>query len=149
MDIRKSLPFRKILLEAGWFEGRSIDVQKNMHFLRSEGFAWGIKIEAFLKEFGNLSYVYFDRDSHKEMFHFYPLVAFEQIDKYWVLDSYSKRVNKELCMIGQSHRGHMVLSMAKDGSVYGGYDDFLCFIGSSGEEAIENLINQVELPEIA
>ena len=148
MDIRTTSSINKILLAAGWYEKRAIDVRNIYDFLTSEGFVWGSTIETFLREFGNLSYSFVDKDFQRQIFHFSPLVALAGIHKGWVLNDYAPRVNKDLCIIGQARNGYMTLSMAKDGSVYGGYDDFLCYIGENGEKAIENLVNEVDLVEI-
>lgn len=148
MDIRELPHIKLVLHKAGWYKNRAINIHEIQNHLLSNGFVWGDHIDSFLREFGNLSFSFKDKDSNKETFHFFPLIALSQVDKAWILENYAQRIGKKLCIVGQSHRGHITLSMAEDGSVYGGYDDFLCYMGGSGEKVIENLINQVDFTSI-
>ncbi len=34
---------------------------------------------------------------------------------------------------------HMILVMSSDGEVFAGFDSFLCYVGTSGDDAIESL----------
>jgi hypothetical protein len=56
-----------------------------------------------------------------------------------VLGDYGRRIGGEVCPVGEAFHDHMVLCMDGRGAVYGGYDSFLCRVGSSGEDAIEAL----------
>lgn len=134
----------QILYNSGWFEGRKIDLKPIQTALTLEGFFWNFAVEEFLQEFGNLHISFVDKDLSVEQFHFDPLDALKGVHKSWILDEYSSIVQKKMCVIGQSHRGYLVLSMAEDGSVYGGYDDFLCLIGQNGKDSIQNIINQID-----
>lgn len=63
-------------------------------------------------------------------------------------EDYVPRIGKELCVIGAAYRDHFVLMMAADGSVYGGYSDYLCKIGNSGIDAIEAIMDDREFEEV-
>ena len=62
--------------------------------------------------------------------------------------NYSHRVGKKLCSVGEASDAYMILAMSSDGEVFGGFDDFLCYIGNSGDDAIEALCSGREVQKI-
>lgn len=120
-----------ILNELNWIPNRKVDVLFLKEYLTQNGYFWSEKVNSFLEEFAWLK--------TKEL-HFDAVKAEKDIDPLWIQNEYAGRLNKtDLCIIGQAHNSHLTLFMDSHGKVYGGYDDFLCFIGYSYESAIENI----------
>jgi len=158
------------LHHAGWYEGRKCKpFSEYKRLLNQENFELSETIEQFLKSFGGLSIKYsndvfeqffrsfgplFVKNLHTKArdatgdFHFDVVKAVHRVDPLWVLVDYSKRVGEPLCIIGEAFRRDMVLSMSHTGKVYAGADDFLVYVGTSGEEAIEALCTGRELEKV-
>ena len=70
-----------------------------------------------------------------------------------LFEDYQPRLNNLLLYpIGTAYREHFVLMISSQGSIYGGYDDYLVRIGDSFEAAVENMINDADfevIPPIA
>ena len=91
----------------------------------------------------------FPRYNGHDTLHFNACEAGAGEDARWVQGDYAPRIgNSKLCVIGEAYSNHLLLFMDDAGRVYGGYDDFLCDVASSGPEAIEALVANHTLPEI-
>ncbi len=139
------------LHQAGWYEYRKCEqFDEYKRILNQEEFELSETIEQFLKRFGGLIVKYPHakvRDACDD-FHFDVLKAIHGGDTNWVSGDYSARTGEELCVIGEAFRRDMVLSMSPTGKVYSGADDFLTYVGASGEEAIEALCTGRELERV-
>lgn len=62
-------------------------------------------------------------------------------DPSWA-ENYGSRVGETLTLIGNAYSEHLTLLRGPSGKFYGGYDQFLCYLGSSPEELIDNLLDQ-------
>lgn len=129
------------LRDAGWEQGRSVDIEDFKKTLDGEECESFDEVDEFLTEFGGLKV---HHPHHKvsgtdDYFIIDPAGACEDFDPLWVTDDYSERTGEVLCPIGEAHRGHMVLAMGETGAVYAGYEDILHKVADSGAEAIENL----------
>jgi hypothetical protein len=136
-----------IMLQSGWFNGRTIEVNSLKNELIANGYDWFEAVEMFLSEFGNLE-IKFIEAGESEVFHFNVLKSIHDIASDWVNIDYKNKIKRKICVIGQSHRGYLTLCMASNGYVYAGFDDLLYFVAESGIKAIENLINKVDMAEI-
>ncbi len=125
---------------AKWYTGRRVSYGDYQKYLEADGYAWSSKAGKFLEEFGGLS-IKFKRSEGWDSVNLNPCLAVDSFDSRWVLDSYASRIDggKTYCVIGQAYSDHLLLFMANDGQVYGGFDNFLCFVGASGDEALETL----------
>jgi hypothetical protein len=139
------------LHHAGWYEGRACgQLDEYKIILNKKDFELSDTIEQFLKHFGGLFIKYPHakvRDAYDD-FHFDVIKAINGGDSNWVSGDYSARTGEELCVIGEAFRRDMVLSMSPTGKVYSGADDFLTYVGASGEEAIEALCTGRELEQV-
>jgi hypothetical protein len=133
-----STAVENLLLKAGWYKGRKIDVGLFRQSLKEDGFTLIPIVEEFLREFGGLR-IFFDKLSgQKESFHFDAQKATEGVHPAWAQKNYADRLNnKTLCIIGEGYSDHLTLMMDINGKVYGGYDDILIFIAENGRDAIE------------
>jgi hypothetical protein len=138
------------LTEAGWYAGRKVSLIKHRAYLEGEGYSWFPKVVNFLEEFGDLL-IQFKRESGEiDTLNFDACEASANFDSYWVNKNYAKRIEQhsQFCVIGQAHGSHLLLFMNDEGKVYGGFDEFLCLIDISGEEAIEIICSNRSITEI-
>lgn len=138
------------LKRSGWHEGRQLDENTIINQVKEEGYPVFPKAISFMRSYGGLLILFnnhqngmkddtinldFEKATHIE--------SSEKIKKYYV-----SRVQKDLCLIGSAYRDYMILLMAKDGFVYGAYENYLCFISPSGEGALEAIILNKDFVEI-
>ena len=139
------------LAQAGWKVGRKVWTIKYSVFLTGEGYAWFPAVAEFLAEFGGLLIEFKREDGGPDMIDLDACEASSGFDSRWVTEDYIQRIGQtKFCAIGQAYSNHMLLFMDEAGRVYGGFDDFLCFIGKSGAEAIEVICSnqRVQIKEI-
>lgn len=131
----------KYLIKAGWYAGRSINITKISSKSRQEGYMLSAVVESFLKQFGLLHIKFLRSDNSTDEMHFDAVKASGGISSEWIKEDYFKRLNnKRLCPIGNAFSNHLTLMMDDEGAVYGGYDDYLCLIAESGEQAIQQFV---------
>lgn len=87
----------KALLDAGWFQGREIDISKYEDILTSEGYPLYEKTKKLLKEFGGLvvthdAYVVPDET---DSFHLDPITAADNVMRK-IINKYEKRIGKSV-----------------------------------------------------
>jgi len=139
------------LTEAGWYIGRKASLIKYRAYLEGEGYTWFPKVAEFLEEFGDLLIKFRRASGEINTLDFDACEASASFDSYWVRENYSKRLGRsQLCVIGQAYGSHLLLFMDDEGKVYGGFDEFLCLVDVSGEEAVEVICSNravIEIPE--
>jgi hypothetical protein len=147
---RFSTNTKSLLIKAGWQEGRKVDTTGYEQVLIEEGFEIPNCAITLLQEFGGLRIVHphakVPRETDDFIFEAVKATFMSRAD--WVKENYSRRVGKKLCSIGEASDAHMILAMSSDGEVFGGFDDFLCYVGSSGDDAIEAFCSGREVREI-
>jgi hypothetical protein len=144
---RFSTDTKALLIKAGWQKGRKIDTTGYERALIEERFEIPTCVIALLQEFGGLRIIHPHAKVPEETDDFiFEVVKATFISRNgWVKGNYSNRVGKKLCRIGEASDAHLILAMSSDGEVFGGFDDFLCYIGSSGDDAIEALCSGREV----
>jgi len=147
---RFSTDTEALLRKAGWREGRKIDTSEYEQILIKEGFEIQNCVIALLQEFGGLRIVHPHAKVPRETddFIFDVDKAVVEYGCGWAKGNYNHRVGKKLCSVGEACDAHMILVMSSDGEVFAGFDDFLCYVGSSGDDAIEALCSGRVLREI-
>ncbi|WP_084708867.1 SUKH-3 domain-containing protein [Hymenobacter norwichensis] len=137
-----------VLTTAGWHPGRRVITLGYRLALAVEGYPWFAAVEQFLQAFGGLQVSCTEAGSN-DTFHFHARKAAGDVDSSWVLQNYAQRLgNPTLCVIGQAYANYLLLFMDDTGKVYGGYDDYLCILASSGEAAIEAICQRQPVQEI-
>jgi len=141
-----------VLRESGWDERRRLDKEAILDQLSTEGYPVLENVVEALQNFNGLV-IYFNNkrnglrdDINFDFSHAIHLEVPERVFK-----NYVPRIGKKLILIGSAYRDHFVLLMAEDNSIYGGYDNYLCKIGSNPINAIENIIldkNFTEIPPL-
>lgn len=142
----KAIEFLKV---AGWTENRKIDISRYENALQKEGYIINKVIRDFLISFGGLKikHPHHGIQNKEEEFHLDPILAISGIYPEKI-EEYNKRTGSILTVIGEASNRYLVLMMAEQGAVYAAYDDFLIFLGESGEEAIVTLCEGKQATEI-
>ncbi|TFF33918.1 SUKH-3 domain-containing protein [Mucilaginibacter psychrotolerans] len=138
----------KVLVDAGWHPQRNYDIGSFKECILNNGYRMSPIIEQFLMSYGGLKIEYNRKNGTKNSFHFDARTAIERVDDLWAQTTYYERLKVGLCVVGQADTDHLTLMMDETGKFYGGFDDFLCFIAESGEEAIEAMCSDREFEEI-
>ncbi|WP_308613263.1 SUKH-3 domain-containing protein [Massilia mucilaginosa] len=58
------------------------------------------------------------------------------------------RVHEKLIVIGMAYNRYMTLMLSESGRMLGGYDDFLCLIGTDVQDGMSNLFDRRQMPEL-
>ncbi len=129
------------LIKGGWSITRKINTEEMRNILKHEGYNITNEIEIFLESFGDLIINFKNLKNgiiDDINFNVEHATHVESVER--IRDDYTTRVGKKLCIIGSAYRDHFCLMMATDGSMYGGYSDFLCKIADTGISGIEAII---------
>ncbi|ANY65227.1 hypothetical protein BBD42_01085 [Paenibacillus sp. BIHB 4019] len=120
------------LENAGWYEGRSINIEKIEENLKKLGYTIFEEAKPFLMEFGNLII----EDEENEEVHDTSIV-FTDYYVYGSFKSEEKYAKEKLIPVGKIDSGYLILFVSETGKVY-------CSTGKLGDtplEAWENLIS--------
>ena len=127
---------------------RRVPNPKYRAFLSGGGNAWFDSVSTFLEEFGDLVISFKRKDGSRDTVHFDACEAVV-VGLWWIQNDYARRIGESrFCVIGSAYTNHLLLFMAKSGQVYGGFDDYLCFIAPSGLEAIVVIYTNQPVREI-
>lgn len=115
-----------LLRAAGWFEGRDVDVEDELAFIRGEGFTASAASESFLREHSGLI-ISDDTTTNSD-----PVVLNGALAAYdtgcgWS-ERYSEAIGMVLSPVGVY--SHMTVYVDPNGSLWGGYDADYGQIGS-------------------
>jgi hypothetical protein len=127
---------RAKLASAGWFPERCVDVSIWSLYLSGKGCLVHERARAFLAEFGGLR-IPVDRSSDLDTnVASYP---FDRISMFLA----SHYLREPVCLIGEWDGNELELIMLESGKVVGIYHgtDY-CWIGESGEDAINNIMRR-------
>ena len=139
------------LLKAGWRPGRNVALPGEAEAeLRADGHALLPSARAFLAEFGGLTVVHphARAPASPDRFVIDALLAAKGTDSGWVREYERRSGEPALTPVGEAARGYLIMCMGAGSHVYGGYDDFLIRLGTSGDDAIEGLCTGREAPHV-
>ena len=148
---RFSATTTECLTNAGWRPGRHTPVPVDTEAeLAADGHELLASAHAFLTEFGGLTVIHphFRVVDTLDNFVIDPLLAASGTDPAWVRDYERRTRESALTPIGEASRGYLIMCMGPAGAVYGGYDDVLLKLGTSGDDALEALCTGRELSQI-
>ncbi len=141
---------RTLLHDAGWTEERQVDTQQAEDALRREGFSVHPAARAFLARFAGLQVIYPNHRVPGATHHLdLGVGAFPpDVLEPHVMRAHTRRVGGPLCYIGEAGSGFVSLVMDASGNVYAMNDDWLAWVGDSGDDAIEALCTGRELRDM-
>ncbi|MCE3605158.1 SUKH-3 domain-containing protein [Massilia sp. P8910] len=137
------------LRKMGWTEHRAADPAPFLACLVAEGYALFPIVRPFLQRFGGLGG---DMPAYRvagafDRIDFQPAHAISCTCRAQVTE-YEARVHEKLVPIGMAYNRHMTLLLSQSGRLFGGYDDFLCLIGNDVPEAMTNLFERRDMPDV-
>jgi len=127
----------QILRKAGWSENRSVDVGKYRQYFDVTGQYYSETVLEFLEEFGDLHVSYPNPHNVQITSGFY-IDPIEATPNYPQQDIklFSDQLKIPLCIVGGTRDADALL-MSLDGKVYSAFDNYRCFVGGTGIDAIE------------
>jgi len=130
----------EMLSRAGWNARRALDATDARTALAAEGFPPFPAVTEFLSVYGGLEIRNPDAlPPAAEDWYFDARRAIRDGASLPYVTAYVRRLGTPLAPVGFGFRGYMLFMMDESGRVYGGYDDFLARVGSSGVDAINAL----------
>ncbi|WP_374966097.1 SUKH-3 domain-containing protein [Lysinibacillus sp. RS5] len=135
---------KSIIEAAGWYSGRSVDIDSTVEYLEKKGYEVFDCAKDALKEFGGLTYVYLEDDSEGS-FIIAPHEALGDAARLH-LKRYEVILGKKLVVIGTAYGDNAIMFMDEVGKVYGFHDDYYIWkLGDSIYDAVNNLCECKEL----
>ncbi len=128
------------LKQAGWTPARLIDTTEAEDVYERAGYSVFDLGKEFLGRFGGLE-IEFVRYGELDRIWFLAARTVEFTDPLWV-DDYSNRAGMPLLPVGYGLNDHLMILVASDGSVYGGFDDFFQRFGDDVPAAIEAIMQE-------
>ncbi|MGW4777222.1 SUKH-3 domain-containing protein [Streptomyces filamentosus] len=137
----------RVLREAGWHPGRTVDTAGWKQRLEQDGFRSHAAAEGFLREFGGLAVGHGGTGitRAREPFDLDPLLALGEADRF---GGWGEEIGHHLFPVGELAGGHAFLGLDEDGELYV-VDDWPGRFGRM-PEAMENLVlgvMPVHMPE--
>ena len=133
------------LRQAGWFEGREVDVEDWRRQLAQQGgFRMHPHAETFLREFGGLTIEVrgAGQDFARSPFDVHPQLAAGEDDRLGAFASKVEEVEGSLFPLGEIDHGHEFLTMDEAGGFWSVMDE-IRWLGSTPEEAIIGLVEGI------
>lgn len=145
---------KKKLIEAGWFEGRNIEIDEIIEKYKEREFELSIQNIIFLKEYGLLQ---FEFKNKNPMFndivykHFNPIKTlgknlYKKSLEY-LEDEYDIEGIEKAIPIGETDNGNMIILCIENNVFYGYTDGCLVKYGNTVEDMLECLIGENCIPE--
>jgi len=141
---------KKTLEKYGWSPVRKIDIAEIIKSYEKEGYVVFDTAREFLSGFGGLNLMMPSLSGGRlEKLHFDALDMSINYEFDWAkAKGYEDRVGEKLIPVGEAYNDYWVLMVSESGKMYGAYCEDLKLEGNTCEEAIENMYNSVETPEI-
>ena len=108
----------EILKEAGWYEGRRIDITEQIKVLQERGFIVFDDAKKFLEEFGELTIIDRTEEDDGVFENIHETVLEEVISDYNSGVFKLKYVEEKTLPIGYIHNGEMYLWISESGKFY-------------------------------
>lgn len=146
MEIKDIKP---ILEKAGWYQGRHLNADDIIRVYKMYDYPLFPNILELMISIGNIRIDFLNKRSGKNDFFDFD---FEKACKMEVperlIEEYNIRVKSELTVIGTAYRDYYIILMNRENTVFIAFDSLLFKCGNSIEEAICNIIDNVEFIEI-
>ena len=145
---------KKKLLEAGWFEGRNIEIDEMIEKYKEREFELSIQNIIFLKEYGLLQFELKNKNSISNDIvckHFNPIKTLgKNLYKkslVYLEDEYDIAGLERAIPIGETDNSNMIILCTENNVFYGYTDGCLVKYGNTVEDMLECLIGENCMPE--
>lgn len=137
------------LIQAGWFEGRTIETSNIELKLREKEYDIFELGKNFIKEYGLLKISFTNPRLPKlvNVIDIDPIITIGGISKS-VVEAYENHCGESMIPLAEIQQQCMTICITPRGWFYGGYDDWLLKLGENFEESLFNLITCVRIEPI-
>ena len=138
----------KALKEAGWYEGRCIDIEPYMAILEKlyPSYIPDV-VKDVVREYGGLIITVANPDKNYDKLDLSVILELIQFKPYYSEDTiFDPFVNSDLFFIGEIWSGYFFLYMTPEGKVYADNGEIL-YLGNSFDEMLENVLDPNFRPE--
>lgn len=132
---------KAVLAEAGWYEGRKIDVNGLELYLNQWGYEMFPKVREFLEEYGELSIVLprpIGIGRKEDRTHTYVKKAIADCYKNGSFNAEEKYARERLVPVGETSNEYLIIFVSESGKFYHNTGK----IGDNAEEAWSHIINK-------
>ena len=130
-----------LLKQAGYFEGRRVDIADILQMYKACGYHYNADQEAFMEKYAYLE-IHYSHPIWKEdmLLRLNPIEAQKDITVD-VVEEYNEFLQDDLLIIGDIERENLTLFLSEKGFYYTGYDDCLKDWGDNFETMIKMLVS--------
>ena len=144
-----SSPVRELLYRDGWRPNRRININQVENIISSDdGYVLDSFSRNFLCNFGNLE-IHHDqyRGNGKDSSIFSPNLALA--NSPIMREEYSEITKSSLCPVGVGYSEHLTYFLSLKGEIFGGFESYFCRIGTTVEDAFENIFFRKDFQTLA
>jgi hypothetical protein len=132
------------LRKAGWMPSRLVPTALYEEAYTAEGLSLLPKVKMFLSRFGGLIISHVTKSQQHDVLEFLAERAVRSMGNGGI-EGFEELIGvTPLCPIGHCSFGTCILLMDRRGQVFGGSDETVTFVATTGEEAISNILSGVE-----
>ena len=144
-----SSPVRELLYRDGWRPNRRININHFGNIISSDdGYVLDSFSRSFLCNFGNLEIHHEKyRGSGKDSSIFSPNLALA--NSPIMREEYSEITKSSLCPVGVGYSEHLTYFLSPKGEMFGGFESYFCRIGTTVEDAFENIFFRKDFQTLA
>ena len=130
-----------ILKQAGYFEGRRVDISDILQMYEECGYHHNANQEAFIEKYACLEIHYNHPIWKQDMFLRLNPIEAQRAITMDVVEEYNEFLQDDLLIIGDIEKENMTLFLSKKGFYFTGYDDCLINWGDNFETMLNRLIS--------
>ncbi len=129
-----------LLKQAGYFEGRKIDISDILQMYKESGYFYDAKQEAFMEKYAYLEIHYSHPIWKQDMLLRLNPIEAQRIITMDVVEEYNEFLQDKLLIIGDIEKENMTLFLSEKGFYFAGYDDCLINWGENFEIMLSKII---------
>lgn len=129
------------LKQAGYFEGRKIDITDILKMYEEYGYHYNVKQEEFIEKYAYLE-IHYNHPIWKQdmLLRLDPIEAQRAITMD-IVEEYNEFLQDDLLVIGDIEKENLTLFLSKKGFYFAGYDDCLINWGDNFETMFNKIIS--------
>ena len=130
-----------LLKQAGYFEGRGVDIADILQMYKEYGYRYNANQKAFMEKYAYLE-IHYNHSVWKEdmLLRLNPIEAQKEITMD-IVEEYNEFLQEDLLIIGDIEKENLTLFLSEKGFYYTGYDDCLKNWGDNFETMIKMLVS--------
>lgn len=129
-----------LLKQAGYFEGRRVDISDILQMYEESGYHYNAKQEAFMEKYACLEIHYSHPIWKQDMLLRLNPIEAQRAVTMDVVEEYNGFLQDDLLIIGDIEKENMTLFLSEKGFYFAGYDDCLINWGENFETMLSRLM---------